>query len=122
MTEDIRSNPAGARIVAANEAVLRRCPFDYTRDMDDSRRGFLGTADDPPIRDAEGRVVRDLDAYGFLEITLDERALRTVLLGSPAPAELPSRGAATVEGDPGGLIELLGHLDAPDPDFAIVTP
>ncbi|WP_338701874.1 alkyl sulfatase dimerization domain-containing protein [Streptomyces sp. Q6] len=67
MTEDIQSNPAGSRIVAANEAVLRQYPFDDTRDMDDARRGFLGTADDPRIRDAEGRVVWDLGAYGFLD-------------------------------------------------------
>ncbi|BBH70355.1 beta-lactamase-like protein [Actinoplanes sp. OR16] len=38
-------------------------------------------------------------------------------------AELPGLGPATpIEGDPGALRTLLGALDAPDIDFAIVTP
>ncbi|MGW0908547.1 alkyl/aryl-sulfatase [Streptomyces sp. NPDC002853] len=57
-----------------------------------------------------------------VEITLDERVLRAVLLGTLPPADLPGRGGATVTGDLGKLLELLGHLDAPDPDFAVVTP
>ncbi|MGN2640579.1 alkyl sulfatase C-terminal domain-containing protein [Nocardia takedensis] len=36
--------------------------------------------------------------------------------------ELIANGEVTVEGDAGKLGELVGYLDAPDPDFAIVTP
>ncbi len=31
-------------------------------------------------------------------------------------------GRIGVEGDAAKLTELIGYLDAPDPDFAIVTP
>lgn len=57
--------PAEPSIVEANTAVLRRFPFDDTRDLEDARRGFLGTAPDPLVRGADG-AVWDLDAYGFL--------------------------------------------------------
>ncbi|WP_203685509.1 alkyl sulfatase dimerization domain-containing protein [Streptomyces sp. SID14515] len=50
----------------ANEAVLSRFPFDDTQDMDDARHGFMGTAPRSEISTADGRVVWDLDAYGFL--------------------------------------------------------
>jgi alkyl sulfatase BDS1-like metallo-beta-lactamase superfamily hydrolase len=53
-------------IAAANQAVRRRVDFADASDLDDERRGFLGTAAQSEIRDAEGRVVWDLDAYGFL--------------------------------------------------------
>lgn len=56
------------------------------------------------------------------EITLDEATLRGVLLGMIAPADLAGRGGVKVTGDIGKLTELLGHLDSPDPDFAMVTP
>lgn len=57
-----------------------------------------------------------------VEFTLDEADLRAVLLGTVTPAELAARDTVTVVGDAGRLTELLGHLGAPDPDFAIVTP
>ncbi|CAL9302601.1 alkyl/aryl-sulfatase [Streptomyces sp. SudanB182_2057] len=56
------------------------------------------------------------------EITLTESDLRAVLLGTVTPEELAARDTVTVTGDIGRLTELLGHLSAPDPDFAIVTP
>ncbi|WP_309139069.1 alkyl sulfatase C-terminal domain-containing protein [Nocardia cyriacigeorgica] len=31
-------------------------------------------------------------------------------------------GRVKVDGDVGKLVELVGYLDAPDPDFAILTP
>ncbi|WP_242436655.1 alkyl sulfatase C-terminal domain-containing protein [Streptomyces sp. NBC_00304] len=55
-----------------------------------------------------------------VEVALDEAALRAVLLGSLPPSELAGR--ATITGDAAKITELLGHLSAPDPDFAIVTP
>ncbi|MEV1040068.1 MULTISPECIES: alkyl/aryl-sulfatase [unclassified Streptomyces] len=66
MTRKTDCKPAQRRIAEGNAAILRRFPFDDTRDLDDARRGFIGTADEPVIRDAAGRTVWDLEAYGFL--------------------------------------------------------
>ncbi|MEV5200420.1 alkyl sulfatase dimerization domain-containing protein [Streptomyces sp. NPDC053720] len=66
MTRKTDSKPSHRRIVEGNAAILRRFPFDDTRDLDDARRGFIGTAGEPVVRDAAGRTVWDLEAYGFL--------------------------------------------------------
>ncbi|GAA4674832.1 hypothetical protein [Streptomyces youssoufiensis] len=66
MPENRGGKPAEPAVVAANEAIRRRFPFDDTRDLHDARRGFLGTAGENLVRAADGRVVWDLDAYGFL--------------------------------------------------------
>ncbi|MFF1295794.1 MULTISPECIES: alkyl/aryl-sulfatase [unclassified Streptomyces] len=66
MSQTIESKPAAPGVARANQAVRQRFPFDDTQDLDDARRGFMGTARDSVIRDAEGRAVWDLDAYGFL--------------------------------------------------------
>ena len=42
-------------------------PLDDTQDFDDATRGLLGKAAERQIRNADGRVVWDLDAYAFLE-------------------------------------------------------
>ncbi|BFV60686.1 alkyl sulfatase dimerization domain-containing protein [Kitasatospora sp. CMC57] len=55
-------------------------------------------------------------------ITLGEADLRAVLLGAPDPAALLARAGAAVDGELGVIGELLSHLTAPDPGFAIVTP
>lgn len=52
---------------------------------------------------------------------LPARALPAVAGGVADSAALAAAGI-TVEGDPSVLGRLLGALDAPDPDFAIVTP
>ncbi|MGW4049892.1 alkyl/aryl-sulfatase [Streptomyces sp. NPDC004779] len=65
MNHSIGPAAAEPSIVEANAAVLRRFPFEDTRDLEDARRGFLGTAPEPLIRGADG-AVWDLDAYGFL--------------------------------------------------------
>ncbi|KPI03493.1 Sterol-binding domain protein [Actinobacteria bacterium OV450] len=57
-----------------------------------------------------------------VEITLDEPALRSLLLGRADLGELVAGGRARVTGDPARLAELTGHLTEPDPDFPIVTP
>ncbi|MBZ4018500.1 alkyl/aryl-sulfatase [Streptomyces purpurogeneiscleroticus] len=57
-----------------------------------------------------------------VDITLDEAVLRAVLLGVTGPDELTGRADVQVAGDLNKVTELLGHLGAPDPDFAIVTP
>ncbi|MFK0152592.1 alkyl/aryl-sulfatase [Streptomyces sp. NPDC090493] len=66
MSPHTEAGPAEPAVAQANAAVLRRFPFDDTRDLADARRGFLGTAQDSVVKDADGRVVWDLDAYGFL--------------------------------------------------------
>lgn len=57
-----------------------------------------------------------------VEITLTEADLRALLLGALSPADLAARDSVEITGDAGRLSELLGYLDTPDPDFAIVTP
>ncbi|NKX87101.1 alkyl/aryl-sulfatase [Nocardia coubleae] len=54
--------------------------------------------------------------------TLAADDLRSALLAGGDLAAMIEAGAVTVEGDAGKLTELVGYLDAPDPDFAIVTP
>ncbi|MGW2202794.1 alkyl/aryl-sulfatase [Streptomyces sp. NPDC001774] len=67
MTRNPDSKPAEPGIVAGNAAILRRFPFDDTRDLEQARRGFMGTAREAVIRDAGGSAVWDLEAYGFLD-------------------------------------------------------
>ncbi|NBE55898.1 alkyl/aryl-sulfatase [Streptomyces boluensis] len=66
MPQNSDSKPVEPAVLESNSAVLRRFPFDDERDFEDARRGFMGTADDPLVKDAAGRVVWDLEAYGFL--------------------------------------------------------
>ncbi|WP_406181516.1 alkyl/aryl-sulfatase [Streptomyces sp. NBC_01006] len=61
------SGDAEPLVAEANGAALRDSAFDDTRDLENERRGFLGTVGENGIRDADGRVVWDLDAYGFLD-------------------------------------------------------
>ncbi|MEU5891130.1 alkyl sulfatase dimerization domain-containing protein [Streptomyces sp. NPDC047461] len=67
MSQTTEPKPAAPGVARANQAVRQRFPFDDTQDLDDARRGFMGTARDSVVRDAEGRAVWDLDAYGFLD-------------------------------------------------------
>ncbi|MET9211556.1 MULTISPECIES: alkyl/aryl-sulfatase [unclassified Nocardia] len=54
--------------------------------------------------------------------TLTEQDLRAALLGGESLPDMITAGRITVEGDASTLTELVGYLDAPDPDFSIVTP
>ncbi|MBF6150613.1 alkyl sulfatase C-terminal domain-containing protein, partial [Nocardia nova] len=47
---------------------------------------------------------------------------RAALLGTEDLSHLIADGRIVVDGDPTKLAELVGYLDNPDPDFAIVTP
>ncbi|WP_460108464.1 alkyl/aryl-sulfatase [Streptomyces sp. YKOK-J1] len=67
MSRTTEAKSAQPAIAQANEAVLRRFPFEDTRDLADARRGFMGTARESVVKDAEGRTVWDLNAYGFLD-------------------------------------------------------
>lgn len=53
---------------------------------------------------------------------LTEADLRAALLGGQDLPKMISDGRVTIDGDAAELGELVGYLDAPDPDFAIVTP
>ncbi|NDZ97606.1 MBL fold metallo-hydrolase [Streptomyces sp. SID6673] len=54
--------------------------------------------------------------------TLTKTALLGVLLGGVDLEGAISDGSVSAEGDVSRFAELAGHLDEPDPDFAIVTP
>ncbi|WP_227983344.1 alkyl/aryl-sulfatase [Nocardia spumae] len=67
----------------------------------------------------------DLDGDGggaAATFTLTGDDLHLALLGGKDIQQMIADGAITVEGDPAALAELVGYLDEPDPDFAIVTP
>ncbi len=66
MAQDGKAKGVESSILAANKALLERFAFGETQDFEDAARGLLGTREDRQIRDAEGRVVWDLDAYAFL--------------------------------------------------------
>jgi len=58
--------PATAATRAVNQAVLADLPFANRQDYEDVQRGWMGTLSDSKIRDAQGNVVWDLNAYAFL--------------------------------------------------------
>jgi alkyl sulfatase BDS1-like metallo-beta-lactamase superfamily hydrolase len=60
------SKPPTAVIEAANAAHLDALPFSDTRDFVDADRGFIAALEPCVVRAADGRVVWDNDAYGFL--------------------------------------------------------
>ncbi|MGW5436645.1 alkyl/aryl-sulfatase [Nocardia asteroides] len=63
----------------------------------------------------------DLPPAG-VTFTLTTANLRAALLGTEDLSHLIADGRIVVDGDPTKLAELVGYLDNPDPDFAIVTP
>ena len=60
-------NAATPAIESANAGHRRSLPFNDTSDFADAGRGFLGALEPCVITAADGRVVWDNDAYGFLE-------------------------------------------------------
>ncbi len=52
---------------AANEALSASLPFDDDADFAAADRGFIGTLDDPVIRDDQGAVVWDASSYDFVD-------------------------------------------------------
>ena len=63
---------ATRQIAEANAGVRLRLPFADTEDFDDARRGLAGSLSDAVIRATDGRVVWDVDAYGFLDAECPE--------------------------------------------------
>ncbi|WSU42765.1 MBL fold metallo-hydrolase [Streptomyces sp. NBC_01089] len=66
MSQHAEPKPAQPTIVTANKAITAHLPFDDRQDMEDAKRGFMGTAGDNLITDGTGRTVWNLHAYGFL--------------------------------------------------------
>jgi alkyl sulfatase BDS1-like metallo-beta-lactamase superfamily hydrolase len=60
------SQSASESIQSANRALLGSLPFDDVQDVEDADRGFLGALEPSAVQTADGRVVWDADAYGFL--------------------------------------------------------
>ncbi|MGW8590490.1 alkyl/aryl-sulfatase [Dietzia sp. NPDC055877] len=55
-------------------------------------------------------------------LSLSNEALHALLLGGGDLKALIADGSVDADGNPSVLSELVGYLDQPDPDFAIVTP
>jgi linear primary-alkylsulfatase len=55
-------------------------------------------------------------------VTVERAALNELLLGASTPEQLTASGRLRVDGDATALAQLVGLLDPPDPNFAIVTP
>lgn len=63
---DLSPKPASAATVAAQRAVSAALPQDDGRDSEFASRGFIGTRSDPVIRNAQGKPVWNVAAYGFV--------------------------------------------------------
>ena len=66
MTEDLAPRPTEATLRSLAEAATR-LPFHDDQDFEDAERGFVARSDVRQIVASDGRVVWDLDGYGFLE-------------------------------------------------------
>ncbi|MFD4421681.1 alkyl/aryl-sulfatase [Agromyces sp. NPDC058484] len=60
------TNPASESVTAANARLREQLPFDDQRDFEDADRGFLGSISPGVVHAADGRVVWDAEAYGFI--------------------------------------------------------
>lgn len=69
--------PATAATRAANAEVQRTLPFNDRSDFEDAQRGFIARPDTVTIKDAQGKVVWDLEQYKTY-IALDKPAPDTV--------------------------------------------
>src|SRR5258707_3741451 len=62
----MKHKPPTAVIEAAHAEHLTSLPFEDTRDFADADRGFIAALTPCVVKAADGRVVWDNDAYGFL--------------------------------------------------------
>jgi alkyl sulfatase BDS1-like metallo-beta-lactamase superfamily hydrolase len=62
----VDQNDPSPSITAAHARLLESLPLSDVDDFADADRGFLGTLDDPAIRNAAGDVVWDATTYDFL--------------------------------------------------------
>ncbi len=71
------SKPATKHTKEFNTAVLKALPFNNKQDFEDAQRGFIAKPEVATIKDAEGKVVWDLEQYKTY-ISLDKEAPVTV--------------------------------------------
>ena len=64
MKSDSQATEATRRAIAA---AAERLPMHDTQDFVDADRGFIATSEERQVRASDGRVVWDLDSYGFLD-------------------------------------------------------
>ncbi|MGW3341140.1 alkyl/aryl-sulfatase [Streptomyces sp. NPDC001009] len=137
---ELREGPVGTPTVAASPDIMRALPLtqlldslairvDGPRswDADLAIRFRLSDGDPVSLRLRNGVLIHTVgttpgERAPDTEITLTETDLRALLLGATSLTDLAAEGRAETTGDPAKLAELFGHLSAPDPDFAIVTP
>jgi len=62
---DLPQKPATEAVAAQHRQLLDSLPFSDVQDFEDARRGFIAALE-PGVVQADGRVVWDNDAYGFL--------------------------------------------------------
>ncbi|MGB3887486.1 alkyl/aryl-sulfatase [Gordonia sp. (in: high G+C Gram-positive bacteria)] len=58
---------ASEYVQAAHRSALESMPFDDTRDFDDAARGLIAKLEPGVVRNADGKVVWNIDAYAFLD-------------------------------------------------------
>lgn len=73
----ISGKPATAATKAANAAMLKELPFNDKADFEDAQRGLIAKPETLTIKDANGKVVWDLEAYKKY-IGLDKSAADTI--------------------------------------------
>jgi len=61
-----RPKEASPAVIAQQQAMREALPFSDTADFDDAARGFLGTIEHAKVTSAAGRMVWNLEPYGFL--------------------------------------------------------
>ncbi|MBN0046594.1 hypothetical protein JS756_21295 [Streptomyces actuosus] len=91
MSQSTEPRAAEPAIASADQGVRDRSAFDDTRDLEDARRGFMGTARQSVIPDADGRTVWDLDACGFLDRDCPDTANPSLWRLNPWPGRSPRR-------------------------------
>ncbi|MBV1948498.1 alkyl/aryl-sulfatase [Streptomyces sp. BV129] len=137
---ELREGPVGTPTVAASPDIMRALPLSQlldslairvdgprSWDADLAIRFRLSDGDPVSLRLRNGVLIHTAgttpgERAPDTEITLTETDLRALLLGAASLTDLAAEGRAETTGDPDKLAELFGHLSAPDPDFAIVTP
>ncbi|UDM49614.1 alkyl/aryl-sulfatase [Cupriavidus sp. MP-37] len=62
-----RPKPAHPITARLNASVRQALDFQDNQDFDDAHRGFIGTLDEPVIRNAQGEIVWNQSQYDFLE-------------------------------------------------------
>lgn len=67
LEESSQPGPASAHTQASHAASLLELPFEDREDFEDARRGLIARTPSLVLRNAEGRVVWDMDSYAFLD-------------------------------------------------------